>query len=268
MNDKIISKIKNRVVIACLFLFGFLVFFRVEIYNFYIDRKYDQAMDQCKKYGGAQGDTPVVTEGIYDAYGRGGRKKDIFQRASTFLNNGLQYFEIKGDHVLLNKKYFGKGKPYYKSEYWDVMPFYRVYLTKKGDFWCGPYEKIDADWNPFSNAIVNSNQCVGVKPINTFSELKAPYELIWRSNKIEDTVTIEWWQTELVDRETQKVVAAYHVFSHCITHQSDAGFAGGKRCSGPKPKVQPSCPAEYSENPRKAIDDFENDLVIYKGENQ
>ena len=224
-----------------------------------IDRKYEYAMRQCEKYGGQQGEIPVVTEGVYD-HRRTSRSHDILERASIFLNNGLRYVEFSSDVINLyaGRRYGWRGPLFRKGSL--MFDFYRVYIAKRGDPLCESYTALLKEGHTiFNSAGLSDSECVAIKGFDEPSEIRAPYELVLNDREINEGVSIEWKKIEIVDRSTQEAIANYSFFSHCFTKMKKNYSEGFKYCAGSygNPKVWPTCPSDSTKASR-GIELFEN----------
>ena len=255
---------KFWIVIAVVY-FGFFIYKKYQEYD--IDRKYGYAMEQCEKYGGQHGKVPIMTKGVYD-HRRVPRRNNILERASVFINNGLEYVEFNKSVVgLLSVRGFKRGGEYYISG--DRMyPYYRVYIAERGAPLCGPYEaQLKKGYIHFEKANLSDDQCIAVEGFDDPSLLKAPYELVVTDKVIDEGVPVEWNNLEVIDRSNGEVVAAYNTFSYCFTSYGSHAAEGFKFCRGiyGNPKVRPKCPSEFTEDSR-VIRHFENKAFTYKRE--
>ena len=239
------------IIVLLFFVYGALQLWKAYV-RYDIGIKYDHAMKQCEKYGGIHGEVPVVTKGVYD-HSRTVTENMIFDRAAIFINSGLHFVEFKSDVVALSfLEKFETNGPYYTSGR-EKFPYYRVYVTTTGDPYCRLYERLLSEGlSPFEAANLGENQCIAVVGFSDPSRLEAPYELVVTDKVVDEAVSIEWNNLEVIDRRTRQVAASFNTFSHCFTRMAKNPSEGFGYCRGiyGNPKVRPKCPADYAKDAR------------------
>ena len=132
-------------------------------FRYDISRKYDHAMAQCEKYGGAVGELPVVTDGVYDQRPPTG-VIDILRRASVFINSGLSYVEFNSENVGFSdvSRYKWHG-PYFKISN-TRFTYYRAYITNRSDPLCHAYETLlEEGGKIFDAAGLAIGECIAIQ---------------------------------------------------------------------------------------------------------
>ncbi|MGH1471537.1 MAG: hypothetical protein ACRBCS_10110 [Cellvibrionaceae bacterium] len=165
-------------------------------------------MEQCEKYGGQQGELPIIAEGVLDTR-RVVRANDVLLRAATFINNGLKYVEFNKEVVELFSSEYPKEAPYFKNKY-SHFDYCRAYVARKGDPLCEPYEK--KGHIHYDQAVLGESACVAVEGFDDAALLKAPYQLLVVDRIINEGVAVGWNNLQIVNRKTQKVMASYNTF--------------------------------------------------------
>lgn len=219
------------------------------------------ALDECEKYGGAWGEYPIKTKGVFDRL-RVLNKNDILYRSIRYINNGLEFVEYSSDVVWLPGQYFKWGDPQYK-DFNDDFKYYRVFVTSRGDALCRPYEILyeKAKENPLFD--IADDQCLAVEGFDDPDLLRAQYEYRSIDNPRENKF-VRWRDIQVVERKTGQIVTGFNWFAHCIGGVQRSVFYGALGCYGGDDAFI-ECPAEGAEL-GKVINNFEDNLFINNDE--
>ncbi len=228
----------------------------------YGKHKNNLAKEECEKYGGPWGRKPIVAEGVYETQ-KTLAQRDLFRRASVYLNNGLQYVEFPGDVVRLSGSYFNRGDAQYKVGR-EKFEYYRAFLADIGHPLCGPYERgIDTNREVFTETPFVGEHCVAVEGFDDPAKLKAPYEYRETETTYEHDF-VQWRAIQVVDRKTEQVIAGYNFFAFCMNGDM-VGRDGLVGCYGYTSINYVTCPID-GESIWPEIDSFETTLFKYNQE--
>lgn len=216
-----------------------------------IDQMYGYAMQQCEKYGGEHGETPIQTEGVFDNR-RPTTQHQLFERAALFLGAGLSFVEFNSDYILLPYASggFKRGGQYYRVGN-EMFDYYRVFVTGIEDVRCEGFQRyLQNSDHILRHAKINQEECLALEGFDDPGLLRATYELVVTDEVIREGVPVQWNNLEIMERTSGEVVASFNTFSHCLTatrvHASE-GFSYCRGIYGNK-RVRPQCPESYAED--------------------
>lgn len=215
------------------------------------------ALDECEKYGGAWGEFPVKTKGVFDRL-RVLNKNDILYRSITYINNGLEFVEYSSEVVWLPGQYFKWGGPHFRRvrEHYN---YYRIFLTERGNPLCEPYEILFEKAKKSPLFKISDDQCLAVEGFDDPGLLRAKYE--YRSvENIRDNKFVEWLDHQILERATKEVVAGFNWFSFCIGGSQRSVRDGVVGCYGGDDSFV-ACPVGRGQRTIK-INAFEKDAFI------